>query len=129
MEERSDAEKMLMKSFESLKQLVSLGDMANLYCSVCSELGLVWANRGDNEKAKEYLTCGLTAFEDYKSEYAPIHVNELFCPASAEQSEEARRFAWERTNTHILYYLAQVGPSIVSLSMPFKLIKTLSNNA
>ncbi|KAI6653596.1 KIF1-binding protein-like [Oopsacas minuta] len=108
VEEPHEAEPMLLQCFESMKHLSTGDNLLTLYCCVCNELGVIWCQRGEQERSHEYLTCGKNAYEDYNRENAPIHINELFCPGAAEQGEEARRSAWERTYTHTLYYLAQV---------------------
>ncbi len=71
-----------------------------------NELGLLWGNRGEQQKALEYLLKAKAVYESHISMEPPLGESEWLTGEEAKESE--REKAFEGLHTLTLFYLAQV---------------------
>ena len=83
------------ESLASFPQLVSL-----------NQLGIIWGNRGENDKALELLLQGKALYDSRRGEPPPLCNKDLFYGHVREESLRERSF--DDQYTHTLFYLAQV---------------------
>ena len=103
-------EKALALANEDSKGFRDLVIIPQLVCG--NQLGILWCNRGDMEKSKQYLNKSLTTYSNYKnpatSSKAIHNINDILCPDFASAGGPEQDKALELLNTHTNFYLAQV---------------------
>lgn len=87
-------------------------DRANVsvMMQACNKLGIIWAERSENEKSLQYLLRSKGVYEEYRKGESPmsprVEAHALMESEPVDEEEEWRRF--ESVHTHTLYFLAQV---------------------
>ena len=98
------------KAFEECLQLLvdapSKVKTASLSMQAHNHLGVMWGNRGDQQKALEYLLKSKAVYESHIALPPPLTETEWL--AGETTSEWEREKAFENLHTHTLFYLAQV---------------------
>uniref|UniRef100_UPI00358DEF89 KIF-binding protein isoform X2 n=1 Tax=Myxine glutinosa TaxID=7769 RepID=UPI00358DEF89 len=85
-------------------------ESVSLAMGVQTQLGMIWVNRDDMEKALPYLEAAEEMYKRYKKEVEtpPLDVHELFMAQDEMYSEKERKRRFEKAHTHTLCYLALV---------------------
>jgi len=81
-----------------------------LHISVNNQLSLIWSNRGEFEKAHDYLKIAEDIYKLAKSNGldSPLNYNEIWQEGDKCNDNRDRHLFFERIHTLTLYYLAQV---------------------
>lgn len=113
-EEWSTAEKYLNESIDLLGEYNTKPSAICAYVNALNEIGIIWTNRGDAEKAKDFLVKAETAYNDFKAgDSKPLLLHDLF-DGNNDGSEKGAK-ALEKINVLTLFYLAQVFGSLGDL--------------
>lgn len=107
-EELSSGENYLMKCVELLEPYKMNPECVNAYLGALNQIGVLWSNRNDAPKSREYLEQSETLYNDFKaSAQVPFTIYDIF--GSKDEIEEGKGLAMmEQTHTLTLYYLAQI---------------------
>lgn len=113
-EEISTAEKYLNESIDLLIGFSAQPAAVCAYLNALNEIGIIWMNRGEAEKAKEFLIKAENAYNTFKTEnLKPISIQDLF-DGSSEGNENGEKIL-EKVNVLTLFYQAQVFGSLGDL--------------
>lgn len=109
-QELSNGESYLMKSIELLEPYKMNVECVNAYLGALNQIGIIWSNRNDAQKSKEYLDQADKLFKDFKassSASVPFTIYDIF--GSKDKIERGKGLdQMEQTHTLTLYYLAQI---------------------
>ena len=105
-EEMSRGEELLEASVRCVEVLASKVRTASLCVEAYNQLGILWGNRGEQQKALEYLLKAKAVYESHIALPPPITDSQWL--AGKEESEQQREKEFEGLHTHTLFYLAQV---------------------
>lgn len=107
-QELSNGEKYLMKCIELLEPYKMNAECINAYLGALNQIGILWSNRNDAPKSKEYLDQADKLFNDFKaSSKIPFTIYDIF--GSKDEIEHGKGMDMlEQTHTLTLYYLAQI---------------------
>lgn len=107
-EELAAGEKFLEQGVEMLSEYKCHPSAVCSYVHGLNQLGILWSNRGDANKAKEKLVLAESAYNEFKTgDKAPLTIYDLFGTIDEiEVGKGAGRL--EKINTLTLFYLAQV---------------------
>ncbi|GFT55469.1 KIF-binding protein [Nephila pilipes] len=106
-DERSAGCEMLTNILEEIREIATKQEGCHLALNVLNQLGLLWSDRGEVEKALEYLTEAEVIYKEVKAtcKGQPYEFEDIF---SMENKENEDWVSFEKTFTYSLYYLAQV---------------------
>lgn len=105
-EEMSTAEQALEASLRLLDGIPDKVKTAMVSMQAYNQLGILWGNRGEQQKALEYLLKAKAVYESHIAMEPPLGESEWLTGRVAKESE--REKAFEGMHTHTLFYLAQV---------------------
>lgn len=114
-EEVTTADKYLNETIESLSEFKLHPSAICAYLNALNENGILWMNRSDTEKAKEFLVNAETVYDAFKeTKQTPLAIQDLFdiCDKSGTKFGEK---SLEKINCLTLFYLAQVFGSLGDL--------------
>ena len=92
---------------QSLEGVRSKVKTAGLSMVAYNQLGLLWGNRSERQKALEYLLKSKAVYESHIGLPAPL-TEKQWLLLDEEVGESEREKAFEDLHTHTLFYLAQV---------------------
>lgn len=105
-EELGQGERLLKSCLDQLDGLADKVKTASVSVQALNQLGVLWGNRGEQQKALECLLKAKAVYESHVALPPPITSSQwLVC---TETSEREREGAFERQHTFTLFYLAQV---------------------
>ncbi|KFM63712.1 KIF1-binding protein-like protein, partial [Stegodyphus mimosarum] len=106
-EELSAGCEYLTSSWEDIQNFARKPECCVLALSILNQLGILWCERGENEKGCTYLEEAENIYYQYKetNETIPYSLDDLF---SIETGTARNWSTFEDIFTHTLYYLAQV---------------------
>ena len=105
-EELSRGQELLEGSLREVEGLPSKVKTASVCMEAYNQLGVLWGNWGEQQKALEFLLKAKAVYESHIALPPPItHTQWL---AGREENEAVREKAFEALHTHTLFYLAQV---------------------
>ncbi|CAL4064815.1 unnamed protein product, partial [Meganyctiphanes norvegica] len=110
-EEISTGEEYLLKALGLVDDVGVAPTTVNLAVSCHNQLGILWCQRSDIQKAKEHLDHAADVYHHYHKQTmkSPATMHSLFAVDSDKMcSDESGSKALEKLHTHTLYYLAQV---------------------
>lgn len=107
-QELTNGENHLMKCIELLEPYKMNPECVNAYLGALNQIGVLWSNRNDAPKSKEYLEQADQLFRDFKaSTKIPFTIYDIF--GSKDEIEQGKGMEqMEQTHTLTLYYLAQI---------------------
>lgn len=107
-QELSNGENYLMKCIELLEPYKMNSECVNPYMAALNQIGVLWSNRNDAAKSKEYLDQSDKLYNDFKdSSKTPFTIYDIF--GSKDEIEHGKGMHMlEQTHTLTLYYLAQI---------------------
>ena len=105
-EELSKGEELLESCIGSVEGVVSKVKTASLCLEAYNQLGIIWGNWGEQQKALEFLLKAKAVYESHVALPPPITDTQWL--TGREEGEEQREKAFEALHTHTLFYLAQV---------------------
>lgn len=105
-EEMGTGEEAFMDCLHLLEEVVSKVKTASLSVQAYNQMGLLWGNRNEQQKALEFLLKSKAVHESHISLPPPLTVTEWLRGRTVEEWE--REQAFENLHTHTLFYLAQV---------------------
>ena len=105
-EERSLGEELLEECVQGVERLGNKVKTASLSIQAYNQLGVLWGNRGEQQKALEYLLKAKAVYESHIALPPPLTDSQLL--SGREESEQKREKEFEGHHTHTLFYLAQV---------------------
>lgn len=107
-EELANGENYLMKCVELLEPYKMSREGVNAYLGALNQIAVLWSNRNDAPKSREYLEQSEKLYNDFKaSKQVPFTIYDIF--GSKDEIEEGKGLAMlEQTHTLTLYYLAQI---------------------
>lgn len=107
-QELTNGENYLMKCIELLEPYKMNPECVNAYLGALNQIGVLWSNRNDAPKSKEYLEQADQLFHDFKaSTKIPFTIYDIF-GSKDEIEQEKGMEQMEQTHTLTLYYLAQI---------------------
>lgn len=113
-EETSTAEKYLNESIDLFGQYESHPSAVCAYVSALNENGILWMNRAETEKSKEFLVKAEIAYDSFnETKLVPLTIHDLFNHRDEEAINGAKFL--DKLNTLTLFYLAQVFGSLGNL--------------
>lgn len=105
-EELPRGEELLHSCIQGVEGVTSKVKTASLCLEAYNQLGIVWGNWGEQQKALEYLLKAKAVYESHIALAPPITDSQWL--AGREESEQEREKTFEGLHTHTLFYLAQV---------------------
>ena len=105
-EELTRGEELLQACIRAVEGLASKVKTASLSLEAYNQLGILWGNWGEHQKALEYLLKAKAVYESHIALPPPITSSQWL--AGREESEQQREKEFEALHTHSLFYLAQV---------------------
>ena len=105
-EEMSRGEELMETCLREVEGLPSKVKTASISVEVYNQLGILWGNWGEQQKALEFLLKAKAVYESHIALPPPITTSQWL--AGREESEEVREKEFEALHTHTLFYLAQV---------------------
>lgn len=105
-EELTRGEELLQECIGEVERLASKVKTASVSLEAYNQLGILWGNWGENQKALEYLLKAKAVYESHIALPPPITNSQWL--AGREESELQREKEFEGLHTHTLFYLAQV---------------------
>ena len=105
-EEHSDGAEMVEACLRGVEGLPGKVKTACLSLEAYNQLGILWGNWGEQQKALEFLLKAKAVYESHIALPPPITTSQWL--AGREESEELREKEFEALHTHTLFYLAQV---------------------
>lgn len=107
-EEPSNAERYLQQGVDLLSEFQLNPSAVCAYLNGLNQCGILWTNRNNAEKAKEFLIKAEETYTSFKaSQSVPLTIYDLFGPEDEIESGKGSKLL-EKTNTLTLFYLAQV---------------------
>lgn len=114
-EDCSTGEQYLNEALDLLKQRETHEAVICSTLSALNEIGVTWMNRGETEKAKNYLIDAENFYNDFKdSKKEPLTIYDVFNGISKSENEQGEKLL-EKHNVMTLFYLAQVFGSLGDL--------------
>ncbi|PNF37182.1 KIF1-binding protein [Cryptotermes secundus] len=115
-EELSTGEEQLMNCVDSLCDDALKPEIILILMTALNQLGILWSERGDPQKSKEYLDRAEKLYEEFtahlSSSTAAVPFHDLFRTSSPEMPQPDTENMLERLYTLTMYYLAQVHGSL-----------------
>ena len=105
-EELTRGEELLGTCIRGVEGLASKVKTASICVEAYNQLGIVWGNWGEHQKALEYLLKAKAVYESHIALPPPVTFSQWL--SGREESEQWREKAFEAQHTHTLFYLAQV---------------------
>ena len=105
-EEQPRGEELLHTCVQGVEGVASKVKTASLCLEAYNQLGIVWGNWGEQQKALEYLLKAKAVYESHIALPPPITDSQWL--AGREESDQEREKTFEGLHTHTLFYLAQV---------------------
>ena len=105
-EEMAKGEEVLEECSQLVEGLASKVKTASTSLQAYNQLGILWGNRGEQQKALEYLLKAKAVYDSHIALPPPITFSQWL--AGEEESEQQREKEFESLHTHTLFYLAQV---------------------
>lgn len=107
-EELANGETYLIKCLELLEPYKMRPECVNAYLGALNQLGVLWSNRNDAPKSKEYLDQSEKLYIEFKSSaQTPFTIYDIF--GAKDEIEQGKGLdMMEKTYTLTLYYLAQI---------------------
>ncbi|XP_072939184.1 KIF-binding protein-like [Epargyreus clarus] len=108
-EELTSSEKVLMEAVALLSPNASKPEIVNTLINVYNNLGILWSNRDEPEKAKMHLLNAKGLYESFKCTLQmPLPIEQIF----NNENVAGDFMVLEKAHTLTLYYLAQVYGSL-----------------
>lgn len=111
-EELSTGEEQLTNCVDSLYDDALKPEVILILMTALNQLGILWSERADPQKAKEYLDKAEKLYEEFtrhtSSSTAAISFHDLFRTSNSEMPQPDTENMLERLYTLTLYYLAQI---------------------
>lgn len=108
-EELATGETQLNKSISLVEEHCMKREFVLIMLNALNQLGILWSNRDNVQKSKEYLERAQKLYVDFKGlTVVPVGFNDLFKLFVEEMDEEKSVAFFEKTHTLTLYYLAQI---------------------
>lgn len=110
-EELSTGEEQLSNCVDSLFEDSLKPEVILILLTALNQLGILWSERADPEKAKEYLERAEKLYEEFtanSSSLSVISFQDLFRTSSSEVPQPDTENMLEKLYTLTLYYLAQI---------------------
>ncbi|PSN57546.1 KIF1-binding protein [Blattella germanica] len=110
-EELSTGEEQLTNCVDSLSDESLKPEVILILITALNQLGILWSERGDPEKAKEHLERAEKLYEEYTKDpnaTSAISFQDLFRTSSPEVPQPDTENMLEKLYTLTLYYLAQI---------------------
>lgn len=115
-EELSTGEEQLMNCVDSLYDNAFKPEVILILMTALNQLGILWSERGDPEKSKEYLEKAEKLYEEFTKDasscMAAVSFHDLFRTSSPEIPQPDAENMLEKLYTLTLYYLAQIYGSL-----------------
>jgi tetratricopeptide (TPR) repeat protein len=115
-EELSTGEEQLTNCVDSLYEDALKPEVILILMTALNQLGILWSERADPQKSKEYLEKAEKLYEEFtkhsSSSTAAISFNDLFRTSNSEMPQPDAENMLERLYTLTLYYLAQIYGSL-----------------
>ncbi|KPI92917.1 KIF1-binding protein-like [Papilio xuthus] len=106
-EELTASENVLVEAEKLLTPNATKPEVVRTLINVYNHLGILWSNRGEQEKAKEYLVKAKDLYENFKCTLQiPLAIEQIINNAGETTADDFLLF--EKAHTLTLYYLAQV---------------------
>ena len=105
-DELSEGEEMIEACLREVDGLPDKIKTASICVEAYNQLGIVWGNWGEQQKALEFLLKAKAVYESHIALPPPITDSQWL--AGREESEGEKEKAFEALHTHTLFYLAQV---------------------
>ncbi|KAJ4426196.1 hypothetical protein ANN_27005 [Periplaneta americana] len=111
-EELSTGEEQLTNCVDSLSEYALKPEIILIMMTALNQLGILWSERADSEKSKEYLERAEKLYEEFtkdpSSSASAISFHDLFRTSSPEMPQPDTENMLEKLFTLTLYYLAQI---------------------
>lgn len=109
-EELSSGEEYLSSCLKSLEENSLKPCNILIILSALNQLGILWSNRGDNEKSHTYLIQAEQLYNEYQDQVdeTPLEISELFLLDDKPKLQTKSEKSIEKIHTLTLYYLAQI---------------------
>lgn len=106
-DDRSSGCEILTNVLEEIREVAIKPEGCYLALNVLNQLGVIWNDRGEFEKALQYLTEAEDIYKEVKTtcKVRPFEFEDIFTMENDENKDWA---AFEKAFTYSLYYLAQV---------------------
>lgn len=115
VDELSTGEQYLNEALDSVKGQETHPSAICSVLSALNESGTLWMNRGDTEKAKNYLVDAETFYNTFKeSKAAPLSIYDVFDGNATSEDGKGEKLL-EKHNVMTQFYLAQVFGSLGDL--------------
>jgi len=115
-EELSTGEEQLTNCVDSLYDDALKPEVILILMTAFNQLGILWSERGDPQKAKECLDKAEKLYEEFTKHTSPstaaISFHDLFRTSNSEMPQSDTENMLERLYTLTLYYLAQIYGSL-----------------
>lgn len=113
-EEKTTGCNLLTSCFEELQDVMEKPECCFLALSILNQLGVLWSERGEIEKALNYLLEAETLYTEYKTknETCPFVFEDIFLMENSGKSTWAE---FEKRFTYTSYFLAQVYGSMADI--------------
>jgi tetratricopeptide (TPR) repeat protein len=115
-EELSTGEEQLMNCVDNLRDDSLKPEVILILMTALNQLGVLWSERADPQKSKEYLEKAENLYEEFTARSSPstaaVSFHDLFRTSSPEMPQPDTENMLERLYTLTLYYLAQVHGSL-----------------
>ena len=105
-EELTRGGELLEMCIRGVEGLASKVKTASVCLETYNQLGILWGNWGEHQKALEYLLKAKAVYESHIALPPPITFSQWL--SGREESEQQREKSFEAQHTHTLFYLAQV---------------------
>lgn len=105
-DERTKGEELLTECLKKVEGLPDKVKTASLSLDVYNQLGILWGNWGEQQKALEFLLKAKAVYDSHIALPPPITTSQWLAGRDESQSDREKEF--ERLHTHTLFYLAQV---------------------
>ena len=105
-EEMGSGEEQFGECVRGLEGVASKVKTASISLQAYNQLGVLWGNRGEQQKALESLLKAKAVYDSHVALPPPMTDSQFLC--GQEESEYEREKAFEGMHTHTLFYLAQV---------------------
>lgn len=114
-EELSTGEKYLNQALELVKDHETNAAIICAALNAMNECGVMWMNRGETEKSKEFLVNAENCYNAFKdSGLKPLSIHDIFTACSISENGQGEKLL-EKINVLTLFYLAQVFGSLGDL--------------
>jgi tetratricopeptide (TPR) repeat protein len=115
-EELSTGEEQLTNCVDSIYDDALKPEIILILMTALNQLGILWSERGNPEKAKEYLDKAEKLYKEFTKDSSPstaaVSFHDLFRTSSPEMPQPDAENMLEKLYTLTLYYLAQIYGSL-----------------